>query len=110
ATLSTTIGDVEGPVTAVNFVTGAASTETSISSEAGYFVYGSGAAGGVTPWTTEAVLLKRNQNSAVGLYAGLAIGVQPNSQKGTLVASNMTTLTGITGAPDPKIALGYLSS
>ena len=110
ATLPNTIGDVEGPVTAVNFVTGVTSTETSISSEAGYFIYGQGAAGGVTPWTTEAVLFKRNQNSAVGLYVGLAIGVQPNSQKGTLVATNMATLTGITGAADPKVALGYLSS
>ena len=72
ATLPANIRVEEGPVTAVNFITSTASTETSISSEAAYFVFGFGNNSNVPPWTSETFLFHRNQNSAVGLYAGLA--------------------------------------
>ena len=49
ATLPSNIRVEEGPVTAVNFITSTASTETSISSEAAYFVFGFGNNSNVPP-------------------------------------------------------------
>jgi hypothetical protein len=117
-TLPSTIGDFNGPVTPVNFVTALQSKEVSISAEAAYYVFGFGgqsttAAYNIAPWTNPTYIVRRDQNSAVGLYAGLAIGVGPNSQKGTLATSNNDTLAkvfaaGTAGVPDA--GLGYVSS
>jgi hypothetical protein len=110
ATLPSNIRVEEGPVTAVNFITSTASTETSISSEAAYFVFGFGNNSNVPPWTSETFLFHRNQNSAVGLYAGLAAGVQPNSQKGVVVSNQSGAITGVAGATPPSAGLSYVSS
>lgn len=110
-TLPATIGDIEGPVTAVNFFTGKSSPETSISSEAAYLAYGFPTGTGLAePWTDEASLARRNANSAVGLYAGLAIGVHPTKQKGTLTATNGESVNLVATSTKPSAALGYASS
>jgi hypothetical protein len=110
AVLPTDIGDIEGPVTAVNIFTGKTSPEDSISSEAGYFAFGFGNNSQAAPWTDETAIFRRNQNSAVGLYVGLSIGVPPNRQKGVLLSQNEETVNRVATAAKPSAALGYASS
>jgi hypothetical protein len=110
ATLPNTIRVEEGPVTAINFITSASSTETSISSEAAYFVYGFGATGGITPWTNESFIFRRNATSAVGLYAGAAISVHPNAQKGVQISNQTMGITGVAAATPPSAGIAYVSS
>jgi hypothetical protein len=109
--LPATIKDVEGPVTAINFITSAQSTETVISSEAAYLAYGFAAgAGQAAPWTTEANVFRRNAASAAGLYVGLAIGVHPNQQKGTLFSNQTQGIASVAGVTPPSSGLSYVSS
>lgn len=110
ATLPATIRVEEGPVTAINFITSASSTETSISSEAAYFVYGFGATSGVPPWTNESFIFHRNATSAAGLYIGSAIGVHPNAQKGVLFSNQTQGITMVAAATPPSAGLSYVSS
>jgi hypothetical protein len=110
AVIPATIGDFEGPVTAVNFIAAKGSAETAISSEAAYLAYGFGPGGEATPWIDEPLLFKRNQSSAVGLYVGLSIGVPPNKQKGTLIANQTEGINKVSTAPNAQAALAYVSS
>jgi hypothetical protein len=110
ATLPANIRVEEGPVTAINFITSASSTETSISSEAAYFVYGFGATSGVPPWTNESFIFRRNATSAVGLYAGAAISVHPNAQKGVQISNQTMGITGVAAATPPGAGIAYVSS
>jgi hypothetical protein len=110
ATLPANIRVESGPVTAINFITSINSTETSISSEAGYFIYGSGAAGNVAPWTNESFIFHRNAASAAGLYIGVAIGVHPNAQKGVLFSNQTQGIQMVAGATPASAGLSYVSS
>lgn len=99
------IGDFLGPVQSIDFIVPEASSETSISAEAAYFVYGFGAEGEVAPWTDEAQIFKRDPNSIVLLVAK-AIGVPIEKFKGVDAQSNGNTVTLVSTAPDPDAAIG----
>ena len=71
ATLPADIGRFDGPVGSVNVFVHPQSSQTSISSEALYNVYGFGADSGVAPWTDPSVMIRRNANSAVQIIWAL---------------------------------------
>jgi chromate transport protein ChrA len=71
------IGDFAGPVTGWNVLVPTESSQTSISAEALYFVYGFGPSGGVSPWTVPGQIFGRNATSAAQIALGLAIDVPP---------------------------------
>ncbi|HEX3344853.1 MAG TPA: hypothetical protein VHS09_09790, partial [Polyangiaceae bacterium] len=115
--------DFFGPVQVMEMVVPATSTQTSISAEAAYMVWGFGAGSGVAPWTSEQLLLQRGATSgtqnmigaAIGLGAGLWHGT-PNATSGSLLSAieNVAKNLALDGGPgDPsnvEKTMGILAS
>ncbi|HEX2734509.1 MAG TPA: hypothetical protein VHM70_23035 [Polyangiaceae bacterium] len=110
-TLPEDVGDFLGPVQTLNIITSVDSSETSISAEALYFIYGWGADSEAAPWNVEANLAKRKSDSFVHLFLANSIGLGAEKFKGTQVADNQGSVTLIVdaAATDPDSTLGYVS-
>jgi hypothetical protein len=105
------VGDFLGPVQTLNLITSVDSSESAISAEALYFVYGFGVEGGVTPWTVEANLAKRSSTSFVHLFLADSIGLSAEKFKGTQIGTNQESVNIVVAAAatDPDSTLGYVS-
>lgn len=110
-TLPADVGDFLAPVQTLNIITSIDSSETSISSEALYFIYGFGASGQVAPWTVEANLAWRSSTSFVHLFLADSVDLSPEVFKGTQVGANQESVNAIVAAAatDPDSTLGYVS-
>jgi ABC-type phosphate transport system substrate-binding protein len=105
------IGDFRGPVTAVNVFVPKASSQQSISAEGLYFVYGFGATGQAAPWTDESVIIRRNQNSFVQIFIGLAAGIPVTKFKGIDAGTNQNSVNLVVATPAlAEKAIGFASS
>ncbi len=105
------IGDFAGPITGWNLIVPNASSQTSISAEAVYFVYGFGAAlGQVSPWTVDTELYSRNATSAALIAIGLAAGIPATKFKGIDVGSNQAMISSLAMSLDPEAAIGFVSA
>jgi hypothetical protein len=116
--------DFFGPVQVMELVVPATSTQTSISAEAAYMVWGYGTNSGVSPWTDENFLLQRSATSGtqnmiaatIGLSAAQWHGVKNPSSGAILTAiENIVAMRAIDGGPatDPMAAqktMGILAS
>ncbi len=113
-TLPTGIQENFGPVQIMEFVVPKGSSETSISAEAAYNVYGFGADSMVSPWTDPTLIFQRTGTSgtqnmiaaAIGVPAAQWMGVTNSSSSGVLLALQ-NAATDNTKAPK---AIGILSS
>lgn len=110
-TLPDGVGDFLGPIQTLNVFTSVSSSETSISAEALYLIYGFGAESGVSPWTVEANLARRNATSFVHLFLADSIGLSPEKFKGSQVSTNQESVNVVIAgsATDPDSTLGYAS-
>ena len=106
--LAAGFGDFLGPVQSFDFIVNSASSETSISAAAAYFVYGFGNAGQASPWTDETQIIKRDPNSAAQIFISLATGVPIGKFKGVDAKSNGNTVT-LVNAGDAQKAIGFVS-
>jgi hypothetical protein len=105
------IGEATGPITSWSLIASNESSQTSISAEAVYFVYGFGAAAGeVSPWTEDAELYSRNATSAALIAIARSAGIPPTSFKGVDVMSNQNMITSVAGSQNPEAALGFVST
>src|SRR5690606_22119820 len=105
------IGEFPGPVTSWSLIVANASSQTSISAQAVYFVYGFGAAlGQVAPWTIDAELYSRNATSAALIAIALAAGIPPTKFKGTDVSTNQAMISSLAMSVNPEAALGFVST
>lgn len=118
-TLPAGIGDFAGPVTGWSVLVPVESSQTSISAEALYFVYGFGPSGGVAPWTVPGEIYGRNATSAAQIALGLGIGVAADrfvcgSATSGLpcldVRTNQAMITELDTSPTPEAAIGFVSS
>jgi hypothetical protein len=110
AALPSTIGDFRGPVVAETFVVPAAATQTVISTNAAYFVFGFGAAGLASPWTDDTQIFIRSAASDTQTILGTAIGVPAAKWKGVTAASSGSMLADLSGSTSPQKAIGILSA
>jgi hypothetical protein len=105
------IGDFAGPVTSWSVIVAAESTQSSISAEALYFIYGfGGAAGGVSPWTNDAFVFGRNATSAAQIELGLGINVPAASFHAINTMTNQGTVNAVHNASDLQAAIGFTST
>lgn len=110
-TVPTDVGDFQGPVQAMNFVVPNASSQTTFSSQAGYFVFGFGTDSGVDPWTDKAFQLCRNASSGTQQMLARAIGVTAPSWKFCKdEGGSGTLLTDLAASASPEKAIGIISS
>lgn len=105
------IGEFSGPITSWSLIVPNASSQTSISAEAVYFIYGFGAAlGKVAPWVVDAELYSRNATSAALIAIALAAGIPPTKVKGTDVGTNQAMISSLAMSVDPEAAIGFVST
>ncbi len=113
------IGDFAGPVTSWSVIVPSASSQTSIASEALYFVYGFGPEGDVSPWNVAGEIYGRNATSAAQIAVGLAIGVPVDrflcGPAGSGLPcidtrSNGGTVTALAASLNPENAIGFTST
>jgi hypothetical protein len=122
--LPNNLHDFFGPVQVMEMVVPATSSQTSISAQAAYMVWGFGSGSGVAPWTDDAFLLQRSASSGTQNMIAAAIGVPAaqwhglhNAGSGNVLAaiSNVASGKGIDGGPssDPHAVdktMGILAS
>lgn len=105
------LGDFAGPITGWNLIVPTASSQTTISAEAVYFVYGFGAAlGQVSPWTLDSELYSRNATSAALIAIARGAGIPPTKFKGIDVMSNGAMVSSVAMSQNPENAIGFVSA
>ncbi|HMJ10446.1 MAG TPA: hypothetical protein VK524_03515, partial [Polyangiaceae bacterium] len=114
-TLASDIRDFEGPVQTVNVIVPAGSSESSISAQALYHIFGLATPGQVGPWGDRRYLVKRRAGSFVHAFVAQAAGLPVESFiADTEVTTNQATLVevkriGALSAAALQGALGYVS-
>jgi hypothetical protein len=104
------IGEFQGPVTSWSVIVPFDSTQTTISREALYFIYGFGAAGNVSPWNVTAQIYGRNATSAAQIELGLAIGVPASRFLAINTMSNQGTVNALNASTNHEAAIGFTST
>jgi hypothetical protein len=105
------LGERKGPVSAYNLIVPVASSQTSISAEAVYFVYGFGAMDGmVSPWTLDAELYARNQTAATQIAVALGAGIPVGKFKGIDTMTVTGMVSAVAMSQNPEAALGFAGS
>jgi hypothetical protein len=96
----------------MNFVVPSASSQTMISAEAAYFVFGFGMAGMAAPWTDETFIFQRSATSGTQAMLATAINVAPNKWKGVMQSSSGNMLAALVAANSTgaEKAIGILAS
>lgn len=105
------LGERIGPITPWSIIVPAASSQTVISAEAVYFIYGYGAAEGqVSPWTVDAELYARNATASSQIALALSAGVPVGKFKGndTMTANGM--VDAVANSQNPEAALGFVGA
>lgn len=107
--LPATIADVEGPINTVNLIANVGSSQSSISEEAAYFVFGFGNAGQAAPWTVESDIIIRDANSGVQQLLGAAINVPADKFKYGVNGANQSGVISKVAAGGVQSAIGIVS-
>ena len=105
------LGEFIGPVTPWSIIVPEASSQTTISAEAVYFVYGFGASQGmVSPWTVDAELYARNATASSQIALAIAANIPIGKFKGndTMTASGMVSTVAMSA--NPEAALGFVGA
>ena len=102
--------DTTGPVQVFMFTVPRASTQTAISAEAAYNVFGFGANSGVEPWSEPSLIFVRDLTSGVQLTLGTTIGLPPNSWHGVRIAASNQLKPTLLATSDPERTIGPTSA
>jgi len=103
------VGDFLGPVTPGAIVVPAASSQTSISAEALYYIVGLGSSA-VAPWTSLDYVFVSPTSGGVQLDFGMAIGVPATRWLGNVVNSGSQNIARIATSPQPEQTLGLMGT
>jgi hypothetical protein len=105
------VGDFFGPNQVMNFVVPLASSQTTISAEAAYFVFGFGNNDMVMPWNNETFIFQRGAASGTQSMLAQAITVPAPKWKGTTVMGGSAgMLTAVSTSAMPEATIGILAS
>jgi hypothetical protein len=111
-TVPASVTDRLGPVQAMELVIPKASTETAITAEEAYFVFGFGGAMGMAaPWLDVTLQFIRNTGSGTQQMIARAIGVPANKMLGTDSGSSGGVATMVGGSTtNPNATIGILGA
>jgi hypothetical protein len=110
------VGEFPGTISTWELIVPVDSSQTSISAEALYFVYGFGPSGGVSPWTMERHIFGRTPAAASQIVIGLSVGVPPArfvcgpASSGLPCIDGRTVtqiVTDVATAPNAEAAIGF---
>lgn len=106
ATVELTYGPVQAYVLAVP----EASSQTAITFEEAYFVFGFGMAGMIQPWSDEAAMFIRTVTKSTLLAWAANISVPADKWKGVRHDGSPMVVASLQSAPDPEKAIGILGA
>ena len=105
------LGERIGPITPWSLIVPVTSSQTSISAEAVYFVYGFGASEGqVSPWIVDAELYARNATASSQIALALAAGIPIGKFKGNDAKTANGMVAAVAQSQDPEAALGFVGA
>jgi hypothetical protein len=105
------LGERIGPITPWSLIVPSTSSQTSISAEAVYFVYGFGASEGmVSPWTIDAELYARNPTASSQIALALAANIPVASFKGNDTMTANAMVSSVAMSQNPESALGFVGA
>ncbi|MGE0321881.1 MAG: hypothetical protein AB7S68_06250 [Polyangiaceae bacterium] len=112
--LPTDVRDFPGPVQTINVITDKDSSQTAVSAEALYFVFGFGTEAQASPWTDDFSIFHRKTSSFVHLFIADVVGVPATGFPGgetTVRNTNQEIVQAVAqaGAVDPEKPLGVVS-
>jgi hypothetical protein len=106
ATVHSTTGPIQGYVMAVP----TASSQTAITFEEAYFVFGFGMAGMVMPWTDETQMFIRTVTKSTLLTWAANIAVPANKWKGMAFDGSPMVVSALQNSTSPEAAIGILGA
>ena len=112
STLPANIGKYWGPVETANFIVPTAgSSESAITAEAAYFVFGfGGTLGKVDPWDSDSFVWGRDKNSFLTVTLAAALDIPLNKLNKAIDAkTNEATVSLVAGASNPSKAIGVVA-
>lgn len=102
--------DALGPVQSFVFAVPRASSQTAITAEEAYFVFGFGMAGQVFPWVDNSQLWARPVTKGTVISMGASIGVPAGKWQGQKINLSQDLASQLAAAPDPNKAIGILGT
>jgi hypothetical protein len=103
------LGERVGPVTPWSLIVPPASSQTTISAPALYFVYGFGASAGmVSPWTVDTELYARNSIESSQIALALAANIPITKFKGIDTMTDDAMVSSVAMSPNVEAALGFI--
>ncbi len=99
-----------GPIQAYALVVPKASTQTAVTAEEAYFVFGFGNTGQVTPWNDEAFLFIRPSTKSTLLTWAALIGVPAPRWKGVRLDKSSEVLNAVSTSTSPEKTVGLLGA
>ncbi len=110
--LPSNLGDFLGPVQSMVFAVPQGSSQTAISAEAAYAIYGFGDESQVEPWTRSEFIFQRSPDSGTQAMVAAAIGVPSVRWRGTMTTGSTDMLSKLVGIPAENAdnTIGILSS
>ncbi len=100
----------EGPIQAYTLAVPKASTQTAITAEEAYFVFGFGNTDQLTPWNDETQLFIRTATKSTLLTWAALLGIPAAKWKGVRLDKSADVLTGIANSTAPEKAIGLLGA
>ena len=107
---ASTIVEVNGATQAYVMAVPKASSQTAITYEEAYFVFGFGMAGMVMPWIDETEMFIRTITKSTLLTWAANISVPGNKWKGTMFPASSDVVTHLSTAANPEAAIGILGA
>lgn len=104
------IGVFQGPVQPYVFIVPKASSQTTITAEEGYFVFGFGTAGMAKPWIDEAFFFIRTPTKSTLLSMAAAIHVPAAKWKGVPFDKSSEVLNAVATSASPEKTIGILGA
>jgi hypothetical protein len=98
----------QGPVQAYVMAVPKASSQTAITAEEAYFVFGFGGAGMIVPWVNEAQMFIRTVTKSTLLSWAANIAVGAEKWKGMRFDKSTEVVTALQNSPQPEQAIGIL--
>ncbi|NVB78618.1 MAG: hypothetical protein HOV81_09510 [Kofleriaceae bacterium] len=105
-----TVNLTTGPTQAYVLAVPEASTQTAITYEEAYFVFGFGLGGMIAPWIDEAQMFIRTTTKSTLLAWAANIGVPADKWKGMRFDGSPMVVSSLQGSTNPQAALGILGA
>lgn len=104
------VKDFLGPNQVFMFAVPGASTQTAISRNAAYMVFGFASMSGVSPWDDPSHILRRHPGSGTQQFIAAAIGLPVDVWRGTRIGSSSAMFPTLIALPSPEKAIGITSA